>query len=565
MISKEEIHHLLDQLETNIADELESQTLDFKQWNMRSLDDNIKLMLKMAVCMANGGGGSVVFGVADNIKGRSNAILGVPKDIDTTILQKRIYEKTDPHLTPVFEDIIIPEGTERLILMNVYPGMPPYTTTDGSATIRQGKDCIPYTGTLRRKMMDTSTQMDYTAEIIHEDWKNLFSHAAMERVREIMSKERVDEGLLTLSDEDLLRSIGALQENYLTKGSLLLVGKPEAISKYIPQYRWSYRKMISDTDYSNRDDGTHAIPVALYELERYIAVDNPMVTVESGLVHPEFSTYPTIALREALLNAFGHRDYRIDGTIMLKQYKDKLILTNPGEFVGGITPQNILHHPPVARNNHLMDLLDRLKLVNRSNLGVSRIFRSLLIEGKEPPIYREVGNNIELTFISSPLNKNFKNLINHMTQENTHVDVDHLLILQYLIRHEEIDTSIAAEVAQRSMEQARELLSVMQNEFKLIESIGRGKGRYYTLSRSAYELLKGDMQYERQQSLDKEAVKIRVLSILKKDRDRSLTNKEIRQLTGMNRKQVQRLIKELEPDGVKVVGRGAGTKYIYSP
>ncbi|WP_257008329.1 ATP-binding protein [Bacillus sp. FJAT-45350] len=159
--------------------------------------------------------------------------------------------------------------------------------------------------------------------------------------------------------------------------------------------------MISDTDYSHRDDGTHAIPVALYELERYIAVDNPMVTVESGLVHPEFSTYPTIALREALLNAFGHRDYRMNGTIMLKQYNDKLILTNPGEFVGGITPKNILHHPPVARNNHLMDLLDRLKLVNRSNLGVSRIFRSLLIEGKEPPIYREVGSNIAYLYIFS--------------------------------------------------------------------------------------------------------------------------------------------------------------------
>ncbi len=198
-----------------------------------------------------------------------------------------------------------------------------------------------------------------------------------------------------------MRSIGALKENFLTKGSLLLVGKPEAISKYIPQYKWSFRKMISDTDYSHRDDGTHAIPVALYELERYIAVDNPMVTVESGLVHPEFSTYPTIALREALLNAFGHRDYRMNGTIMLKQYNDKLILTNPGEFVGGITPKNILHHPPVARNNHLMDLLDRLKLVNRSNLGVSRIFRSLLIEGKEPPIYREVGSNIAYLYIFS--------------------------------------------------------------------------------------------------------------------------------------------------------------------
>ncbi len=94
--------------------------------------------------------------------------------------------------------------------------------------------------------------------------------------------------------------------------------------------------------------------------------------------------------------------------------------------------------------------------------------------------------------------------------------------MQYLIRHEEIDTSIAAEVAQRSIEQARELLSKMQNEFNLLVSIGRGKGRYFTLSRSAYELLKGELQYERQQFLDKEAVKIRILSILKTDR--SLTN-----------------------------------------
>lgn len=72
-----------------------------------------------------------------------------------------------------------------------------------------------------------------------------------------------------------------------------------------------------------------------------------------------------------------------------------------------------------------------------------------------------------------------------------------------------------------------------------------------------------ELQYERQQILDKEEVKIRILSILKTDR--SLTNKEIRQLTEMNQKQVQRLIKELELDGVKIVGKGARTKYIYSP
>lgn len=47
------------------------------------------------------------------------------------------------------------------------------------------------------------------------------------------------------------------------------------------------------------------------------------------------------------------------------------------------------------------------------------------------------------------------------------MDVDHLLILQYLLRHEQIDTSFAASVSQRSIEQARELLSKMNNEFVL--------------------------------------------------------------------------------------------------
>ena len=66
MKTTSEIMSLLDELDNGkIADDLERQDLDFKEWIQRSFDDNIKLMIKMAVCMANGGGGSIVFGVAD--------------------------------------------------------------------------------------------------------------------------------------------------------------------------------------------------------------------------------------------------------------------------------------------------------------------------------------------------------------------------------------------------------------------------------------------------------------------------------------------------------------------
>src|SRR5699024_4628370 len=147
MLTKDDVYFFLEELEKKVADELESQMLDFKRWN-KSLDDSMKIIIEYAVCMANGGGGSVIFGVEDNILGRENAITGVPKNLDISILMQRVYEKTDPHITPFMELIDVPEGTGKILLMNIFPGLPPYTTTDGKATIRQGDKCIPFTGTL---------------------------------------------------------------------------------------------------------------------------------------------------------------------------------------------------------------------------------------------------------------------------------------------------------------------------------------------------------------------------------------------------------------------------------
>jgi len=82
-----EIRKLLDELEQQPADALEAQDLDFKEWNIRSTRDAVALVVEMAVCMANGGGGTVVFGVNDRAVGRSNAIRGVPPEIDINRLK----------------------------------------------------------------------------------------------------------------------------------------------------------------------------------------------------------------------------------------------------------------------------------------------------------------------------------------------------------------------------------------------------------------------------------------------------------------------------------------------
>jgi len=82
MRTTRDIEGLLDELESCSADGLEDQDLDFKQWDAASMDKSVRLVVHMAVCMANGGGGTVVFGVADKVLGRPGAILGVPPEVD---------------------------------------------------------------------------------------------------------------------------------------------------------------------------------------------------------------------------------------------------------------------------------------------------------------------------------------------------------------------------------------------------------------------------------------------------------------------------------------------------
>lgn len=64
--------------------------------------------------------------------------------------------------------------------------------------------------------------------------------------------------------------------------------------------------MRNATSYVGRADGRETRELALQAIEARINADNPITTVEHGLHHFEFRSYPMVALREALLNALCH-------------------------------------------------------------------------------------------------------------------------------------------------------------------------------------------------------------------------------------------------------------------
>jgi len=563
-----EIRSLLDKLEHQPADALEDQDLDFKEWNARSMADAISMTIEMAICMANGGGGTVVFGVNDKAIGRKKAILGVPPEVDINRLKKAVYDSTDPRLTPVFQELAVPEGTGRLIVMQVYPGLPPYTDTSGRGKIRVGKDCQPLTGTLRRRIMVETGETDFTAISVPGPPESFISAAAMERLREAARRENAPEDLLNKTNRDLLAALELIRNGQLLRAGIFLAGTRDAIRKHFPGYVWTHLRMKTDTDYSNRADGRDALPIALDRMLDRVMADNPITTVHHGLFHFEIRTYPEIALREALLNAFAHADYRIAGPIMVKQFQDRLEISNPGGLPGGITPDNILRHEPISRNPTLVDALTRLRLVNRSNLGIRRMYHALLIEGKEPPIIIDEGEAVRVIFQASDLSVPFRMFVAEEADRGRILSVEHLLILQHLLRHPEIDTLVAAQITQQSERNARETLSEMELKLGYLERGGTGRGTYWTLRHDIHRRLSLPGHPERDRRIDWEAAKTRVLSILRQRAERGepgLSNAEIRQITHFDRNQARRLMKELmaENSAVRMEGEKRWARYAY--
>jgi ATP-dependent DNA helicase RecG len=558
---------MLDELDQRTADALEAPDLDFKEWDASNRKKAVRTVVQMAICMANGGGGTVVFGVADRVVGRSAAIKGVPLDVDVNQLKQAVYDATDPKLTPQFEELHVPEGTGRLLVMHVFGGLPPYTDTAGRGWARVGKDCKPLTGTMRRKLAVETGDADFTARLVKGAAQRRLSPAAMEALREAARRERAPDELLSQSDQDLLAALDVLRDGRLTYAGLLLAGSPQAIREHVPHYVWTHLRMRSDTEYTDRADGREAIPLALFRVLDRILADNPIQTVRQGLFHLEYRTYPEVALRESLLNAFCHADYRIASPILVKQFQNRIEITNPGGLIGGITPENILHHAPVTRNPCLVNALVRLRLVNRSNVGIQRIYKALLVEGKEPPVIEDLGDVFRITFRASKLSPEFRAFVAEEEKKGTSLTVDHLLVLQHLLRHPEIDSATVARICQRPHDEAHEVLACMERDLGFLDRGGSGRSTYWTLRRAVHGRLAAPGSVDSDRRIDWEAAKTRVLSAIRQRALRGeepMTNADVRRITALDRKQVNRLIHELEREGhVRMHGHGRGARYLY--
>jgi ATP-dependent DNA helicase RecG len=494
-----------------------------------------------AVGIGNAGGGRLIMGASDKAPRQVQPVAPLT---DETVQQLRrsIADATQIHVT--IENVATPAG--NVVVMTI-PGRTRgqvFHTRDGRYLTRIGEDLRGLTV----QELDAIRQeavVELSAATIAGDWRQLVRAAGMEELRALMTEARAEADLLRQDDADLLRALAVLTpEGQLRAAGLLLVGRSEAIEQHFPHAHWRFFRMVADTDYDKVERGYDCLTVALRRLRDLVNADNPIVTVKGELVHAEFPRYPHLAVRELLVNALAHRDFTIAGGVTLKLYPDRLELTNPGGFAGDITPANILHHASLPRYGCLFGALTRIRVANAANLGVNRVYRELLSEGKEPPDYTTTGQTVTVTVFGQDARPAFIAL----SRAHPDLPVDGLLVIHYLTRHREISARQAAEVCQRSVANARDLLARLATRERLVELGGPpGRGRYYRLSLPAYTALGEALSYHVDSRLSQENLKGRILTALARG---PLSNADIREITQLSRMQVTRLLWSLRDEGL---------------
>jgi ATP-dependent DNA helicase RecG len=336
----------------------------------------------------------------------------------------------------------------------------------------------------------------------------------VERLRRIVAAKEPSSALPSLGDEELLARLGAVTagpEPRLTVAGLLVVGREEALRQALPGHEAVYLHMKNDTEYDRRVDSAKPLLALLEQLGQAVEPHNRIATLKFGLFHFEIPDFPEDVYREALLNAFAHRDYSAGAPVYLRHFADRLEVSNPGGFYGDVTATNILGHEPVSRNRLLCELLQKVRLVERAGMGVKRMYHILLSYGKEPPSYEAGSDYVRVNLRSgrseetprprsrrpkpmSGVDETFARFVMTRHQEGREPNLHELLVLSYLRRNREIDLGEAERILQRSENEAREALSSMVLK-GLLEPFGQKKGRVYRLSKQVFQQLRGSVNY----------------------------------------------------------------------
>lgn len=521
----------------------ETLTVEFKSDRKPVSDD---MVIDSVVAFANTEGGDLYLGVEDD--GSITGIHHTHRDI--TKLAAFIANKTIP---PQSVRVELIEEEFPVIKIQVAKSRSIVASSSGKTQRRQIKldgtpENVPmYPYEYSTRLSDLSL-LDYSATPVpNADYSDL-DPVQREHLRNILRNYNGEKTLLELDDEDLdkaLRLVVSMGNRLIpTFTGILLIGRQDKLREYIPTAEAAY---IAYTGTQISSNQTFYLPLlsALEKIFEFIDARNTEKEMQAGLFRITIPDFDRRAIREAIINAFVHRDYTRLGRVLVQLDDDGITITNPGGFIEGVTVDNILTVEPHGRNPALADSLKRIGMAERSGRGVDRIFEGSLIYGRPLPDYSESSSTAVRLFI--PRGAPDEEFISLITEEQQRrgslMPFNSLLILNELKQYRRMtvhEISDHTHIPEAKVRAAVERLT----EAGVLEASGNNKGRTYVLSAKAY---RDKTAYVRQTDID--AVRYPELVVKLAATKGKITRKDVITLLHVTPSQAYRILQKLEKSG----------------
>lgn len=536
----------------------EDMTHEFKSDKNKLQDSEI---VDAVVAFANTDGGELYLGVED-----TGEISGLHKDhMDITRLAAFIANKTVPSVPVRCEimDLALP------ILKITVPRRTSITaSSSGKIQRRRLKangepENVPmYPYEIAGRLSDLSL-FDYSAQPVPNGEYRDLDPVERERLRRIIRDYHGEAALLELDDEGLDKALHlAVQDSQKlvpTFAGLLMIGRVDSLRTLLPSAETAIQ-VLTGTDIRVNESFYLPILAAFDRITEYFAAWNHEEEMEMGLYRISIPDFDKRAFREALVNAFCHRDYSRLGRVRLQINDEGMTISNPGGFIEGINADNLLDAEPHGRNPVLADAMKRIGLAERTGRGIDRIYEGSLLYGRLLPDYSQSTDSSVRLFIPRGLpDKAFVAMISEEQKRVGHsLPIYSLLILNVLKQLHQATLHEISQVLKREESRLKVVLETLV-ESGLVEALGNGRGRNYMLSSKAYGTDKA-AAYVRQKGIDEIRYPELVLELARKQGE--VRRADVVTLLHISAPKAYRLLRRLQEEGkLALHGKGAGAYY----
>ncbi len=353
---------------------------------------DVERLAETLVAFANADGGTILMGIGAGGQ--------IASDLETQDVEAALLRAQMQCRPPVKTDWQSVETARGPVVAIVVPRSSEFhTLQDGAILLRSGTHNRRLGGDEIQQLAMAKGAASFEEEVVPgASLQDL--DADVIRDYERQRHERRPRGE-QLSGEEILLDSGAVNRDHrVTVAGMLLFGQKPQL--FLPQSGVVFVRFAgtqpagagSPPGYTRREEINGPLPKVIADTWNVLWEEMRHEAIITGLLRREKPEYPEIAVREALVNAIAHRDYRIKGRrIEIRMFDDRLEIISPGGLPGHITLANIVEEH-FSRNPRLVRGLFYWGYIEELGIGVDRMIEAMLQAGHPSPQFEATPHSV---------------------------------------------------------------------------------------------------------------------------------------------------------------------------